>query len=78
MKHYESEKLAREELDQETSSSDERHQKRYLIIGASVVALILLVIAVAVWKWLHPAAATEEATAPVVSVRMAKVTRQTI
>jgi HlyD family secretion protein len=78
MKHYESEKLPGEDLDQETSPSDDKHQKRNLIIGASVVALILLVIVVAVWKWRNPAAATEEAAAPVVSVRVAKVTRETI
>ena len=84
MKHYESEKLPGKGFDHETSSTDEsltdgqRPQKRYLIIGASVVALILLVIVVAVWKWRNPAGPTDKAAAPVVSVRVAKVTRETI
>jgi len=62
MNQKEPEKLPGEELDQEVSSpvessfDDERRikakrERRYLIIGTSVVALFVVVIIVALWKW---------------------------
>jgi len=86
MKEEESDNLRghREVLHQENAFADDsllgeqRRQRRYLIIGAAVVVLLLLVIVVAVWKWKKSAATNEEAAAPVVSVRVAKVEKQTI
>jgi len=85
MKPQKSDKVTGEDLDQEISSANEsllindrRRQRRYLIIGSSVVALILLVIVVAVWKWRSSSTPAEEAVSPVVSVSVAKVTRETI
>ena len=88
MKHEESDKLRGEhsaDVDRETYAPDEslkladqRRQQRYLIIGASVVVLVLVVIVVAVWKWRKSSAATEAEATPVVSVRVAKVEKQTI
>src|SRR3984893_48253 len=89
MNQKEPEKLPGEELDKEVSPpvessfDDERRMKtkrerRYLIIGTSVVALFVVVIIVAVWKWRSSSAPADQAVTPVVSVRVAKVTRETI
>jgi hypothetical protein len=48
MKQQNSDHVTGEDLDQ---ISEPRRQRRYLVIGSSVVALILLVIVVALWKW---------------------------
>ena len=55
-----------------------RTERRYLIIGTSVVLLVLLVIVVAVWRWRKPSATTEEAATPVVSVRVAQAEKEQI
>src|SRR5882672_6973212 len=88
MKQEESDKLREEhseEVDREIYASDEslqladqRRQRRYLSIGASVVVLILVVIVVAVWKWRKSSAPAEAEVTPVVSVKVAKVEKQTI
>jgi HlyD family secretion protein len=89
MKQNEPEKLPDEDLDPEVSSPVEssfeherplktKRERRYLIIGASVVALIVVGIIVALWKWRSASAPAEEEVTPVVSVRVAKVTRETI
>jgi HlyD family secretion protein len=85
MKPNDSIKTARADVDEEILTSDQellieerRRQRRYQIIGASVVALILLVIIVAVWRWRSSSAPADEAVTPVVSVRVAKVERETI
>jgi len=89
MNQKEPEKLPGEDLDQGVSSPVEssfdqdqrmkaRRERRYLIIGTSVVALVVVVIIVAVWKWRASSATADEAVTPVVSVRVAKATRETI
>jgi multidrug efflux pump subunit AcrA (membrane-fusion protein) len=87
MKQDEPEKLSSAKLDNEIPSTsdsyleDERRlraQRRYLIIGASVVVLFLVVIVVMVWKWRSSSSPAEAETVPVVSVRVTKVTRETI
>src|SRR6267142_557259 len=89
MNQKEPEKLPGEDLDQEESSPVEssldherqmkaKRERRYLIIGTSVVALFVVVIIVAIWKWRSSSAPTDEAVTPVVSVRVTKVTRETI
>jgi multidrug efflux pump subunit AcrA (membrane-fusion protein) len=88
MKQEESDKLREEhsaEVGREIYASDESlrladqsRQRRYLIIGASLVVLILVVIVVAVWKWRKSAAPAEAEVTPVVSVKVAKVEKQTI
>jgi multidrug efflux pump subunit AcrA (membrane-fusion protein) len=89
MKQDEPGKLSSTKLDNEIPSTsdsyleDERRlraqrERRYLIIGASVVVLFLVLIVVIVWKWRSSSSPAEAATVPVVSVRVAKVTRETI
>ena len=89
MNQKEPEKLPDEGLDQEVSSPVEssfeherrmkaKRERRNLIIGTSVVALLVVVIIVAVWKWRSSSAPAEAEVTPVVSVRVAKVTRETI
>jgi multidrug efflux pump subunit AcrA (membrane-fusion protein) len=89
MKQDEPDKLSSTKLDNEIPSTsdsyleDERRlraqrERRYLIIGASVVVLFLVVIVVMVWKWRSSSSPAEAATVPVVSVRVTKVTRETI
>jgi len=89
MKQNEPEKLPGEDLDPEVSSPVEssfdherqlkaQRERRYLIIGASVVALFVVVIIVALWKWRSASVPADEEVTPVVSVRVAKVTRETI
>ena len=90
MNQKEPEKLPGEDLNREAPSPIEssfdherrmkaRRERRYLIIGTSVVALFLVVIIVAVWKWrTSTGTADEAAVTSVVSVRVAKVTRETI
>jgi HlyD family secretion protein len=89
MNQKEPQKLPGEDLDQEVSSPLEssfdyerrmktKRERRYLIIGTSVVALFVVVIIVAVWKWRSSSAPADEAVTPVVSVRVVKVTRETI
>ena len=79
MKEDNSQKLRAEEPDLEGEPRLRApSERRYLIIGASVVLLVLLVIIVAVWKWRKSSEATEEAVTPVVSVRVAKAEKQQI
>jgi multidrug efflux pump subunit AcrA (membrane-fusion protein) len=89
MNQKEPEKLPGEDLDQEAPSPVEssfdherrmkaKRERRYLIIGTSVVALLVVVIIVAVWKWRSSSARADQTIAPVVSVRVTKVTRETI
>jgi len=89
MKQDEPGKLSGTKLDNEIPSTsdsyleDERRlraqrERRYLIIGASVVALFLVVIVVIVWKWRSSSSPAEAEPVPIVSVRVAKVTRETI
>jgi multidrug efflux pump subunit AcrA (membrane-fusion protein) len=86
MKKEEPEKLPGQDLDRDKLSADEssfdrqriaRRERRYRIIGASVVVLIVVVLVVAIWRW-RKSPADEETVTPVVSVRVAKVTRETI
>jgi HlyD family secretion protein len=84
MRQEEPEKLSNQNLDQKPPDEpflDHRRiahrERRYLIIGASVVVLIVAVLIVAIWRW-RKAPAAEETVPPVVSVRMAKVTKETI
>lgn len=53
-------------------------RRRNLIMIASVAVVALLLLFFLIWKWRKSAAATDEAAAPVVSVRVAKATRETI
>src|SRR5882724_10499286 len=88
MKQDEPGKLSSNELDHEVRSQERsleneqrlraRRERSYLIIGAAVVALVLVVIAVAIWKWRKSSAPAEAEVTPVVSVRVAKVEKQTI
>jgi len=89
MKQDEPDKLSSTKSDNEIPSTsdsyleDERRlraqrERRYLIIGASVVVLFLVVIVVMVWKWRSSSSPAEAETVPVVSVRVTKVTRETI
>ena len=88
MKQDEPGKLSSDELDHEVRSEERsleneqrlraRRERRYLIIGAAVVALVLVVIAVVIWKWRKSSAPAEAEVTPVVSVRVAKVEKQTI
>ena len=89
MKQDEPGKLSGKELDNEIPSTsdsyldDERRlkaqrERRYLIIGSSVLVLFLVVIVVIVWKWRSSSSPAEAEPVPVVSVRVAKVTRETI
>ena len=89
MKQDEPDKLSSTKLDNEIPSTsdsyleDERRlraqrERRYLIIGAAVVVLFLVVIVVMVWKWRSSSSPAEAETVPVVSVRVTKVTRETI
>jgi len=89
MNQDDSKKLRGEEPDREISRSHEadpeveqslrlRTERRYLIIGTSVVVLVLLVILVAVLKWRKSSAASEKEAEPVVSVRVAKAEKQQI
>jgi multidrug efflux pump subunit AcrA (membrane-fusion protein) len=89
MKQDETDKLSNTKLDNEIPSTsdsyleDERRlraqrERRYLIIGASVVVLFLVVIVVMVWKWRSRSSPGEAETVPVVSVRVTKVTRENI
>jgi len=89
MKQDEPGKLSDKELDNEIPSTsdsyleDERRlraprERRHLIIGSSVVVLFLVVIVVIVWKWRSSSSPAEVEPVPVVSVRVAKVTRETI
>src|SRR5260370_13050585 len=89
MKQDEPDKLSSTKLDNEIPSTsdsyleDERRlraqrERRYLIIGASVVVLFVVVIVVIVWKWRSSSSPAETETVPVVSVRVTKVTRETI
>jgi len=59
-------------VDLETERLRSGPDRRYLIIGAAVVILLLLVFVVAIWKWRKSSAPTEESTAVIVSVRVAK------
>jgi multidrug efflux pump subunit AcrA (membrane-fusion protein) len=86
MKKEEPEKLPGQDLDRDKLSADEssfdrqliaRRERRYRIIGASVVVLIVVVLVVAIWRW-RKSPADEETVTPVVSVRVTKVTRETI
>jgi len=89
MKQDEPGKLSGTKLNHEIPSTgdsyleDERRlraqrERRYLIIGASVVVLFLVVIVVIVWKWRSSSSPAEAEPVPIVSVRVAKVTRETI
>jgi HlyD family secretion protein len=84
MKQEESDKLPKETFEREISSpnealiADQRRQRRYLIIGASVVVLILVVIVVAVWKWRKSSADADETVVPIVSVKVAKAEKEPI
>jgi len=85
MKQKESDKLPRETFDREISSpneslliADQRRQRRYLIIGASVLVLILVVTVVAVWKSRKSSADADERVVPVVSVKVAKAEKEPI
>jgi HlyD family secretion protein len=89
MKQDDAKKLRGENPDQRDSAdvepdleaearSEAGPEVRYLIIGISALVLVLLVIGVFVWKWRKSSAATEEATTPVVSVRVAKAEKQQI
>src|SRR5712691_5397673 len=81
MKQEESDKLPRETETSSTNEAlvaDQRRQRRYLIIGASVVVLILVVIVVAVWKWRKSSADADETVVPVVSVKVAKAEKEPI
>lgn len=86
MKPEDSNKPQLEDIDPVFSVSDQldleakrrREQRRYLVIGTSAVLLILLVGIFAIWKWRKSSAATDEAAASVVSVRVAKAEKETI
>jgi HlyD family secretion protein len=52
-------------------------RRRNLIIVASVALVALLLLFFLIWKW-RSSASEDETTSPVVSVRVAKVTRETI
>src|SRR5438309_5097764 len=82
MKQEESDKLPRETETSSTNEAllvaDQRRQRRYLFIGASVVVLILVVIVVAVWKWRKSSADSDETVVPVVSVKVAKAEKEPI
>jgi HlyD family secretion protein len=70
----------REEYSAAESSrlAQQRRQRRYLIIGASVVVLILIVIVIGIWKWKKASSEQEQAVTPVVSVRVAKAAKEEI
>jgi multidrug efflux pump subunit AcrA (membrane-fusion protein) len=55
-----------------------RDRRRNLIIVASVAIVALLLLFLLIWKWRSSSTAGEEAVVPVVSVRVAKVEKQTI
>jgi HlyD family secretion protein len=81
MKQEESDKLPSEteiSSPNEALVADQRRQRRYLFIGASVVVLILVVIVVAVWKWRKSSADADETVVPVVSVKVAKAEKEPI
>jgi HlyD family secretion protein len=55
-----------------------RERRRNLIIVASVAVVALLLLAFVIWKWRSKSETADEAEAVVVSVRVAKATRETI
>jgi len=55
-----------------------RERRRNLIIVASVAVVALLLLVFLIWKWRSSSTAAEETAAVVVSVKVAKVTKETI
>jgi multidrug efflux pump subunit AcrA (membrane-fusion protein) len=55
-----------------------RERRRNLIIVASVAVVALLLLVFLIWKWRSAAPAADQATAVVVSVKVAKITKETI
>ncbi|MEP6706897.1 MAG: efflux RND transporter periplasmic adaptor subunit [Pyrinomonadaceae bacterium] len=55
-----------------------RERRRNLIIGASVAVVALLLLIFLIWKWRSASPAAEQTAAVVVSVKVAKVTKETI
>jgi len=85
MTQNDSDKLRNANLNPENSSDELRpldeereRNRRYLMIGASVVTLILIVLVVAIWKWQHSSSEVSEEATPVVSVKVAKAEKQPI
>jgi multidrug efflux pump subunit AcrA (membrane-fusion protein) len=85
MTQNDSEQLQNGKLNPENSSDELRlldeeraRDRRYLIIGASIVVLVLIVLVVAIWKWRHPSSESGEEATPVVSVKVAKAEKQPI
>jgi len=85
MTQNDSDKLRNANLNPENSSDelrpldeDRERNRRYLMIGASVVTLILIVLVVAIWKWQHSSSEVSEEATPVVSVKVAKAEKQPI